>query len=272
MRVDVLSGVNLDVLERRDPVLYGGLSLRELEQKIDSWAEMGTARARQTNSEGEYVGFCHDSLEWAEGMIVNRARGRTTATRSDALEIFPGPIVEVHLSGPRRARRGVAPSLRRRRPRGPAGPRTWAGRLPRCAYLARGANVNRRVDKLRENRAAAARVRPANVRYLPGLASSNAALLVDDERVQVFTDYRYAESARAVEGADFVDAKRDLFQTLSELLSGRIGFEAASLTFERYSPARRRRRAGPRRTGSWRSSESSRTRTSWTRSAVPRTQ
>jgi Xaa-Pro aminopeptidase len=40
---------------------------------------------------------------------------------------------------------------------------------------------------------------PANVRYLSGLSSSNAAVLVDHERVQVFTDYRYAESARAVE-------------------------------------------------------------------------
>ena len=96
--------------------------------------------------------------------------------------------------------------------------------------------MNERVDRLREKLEQPLLVSdPANVRYLSGLASSNAALLVDDERVQVFTDYRYAENARAVEGADFVDAKRDLFQTLSELLSGRIGFEATALTFERYS-------------------------------------
>jgi Xaa-Pro aminopeptidase len=96
--------------------------------------------------------------------------------------------------------------------------------------------VNARVDKLRAQLEEPFLVSdPANVRYLSGLASSNAALLVDQERVQVFTDYRYAESARAVEGAEFVEAKRDLFQTLSELLSGPIGFEASSLTFERYS-------------------------------------
>jgi Xaa-Pro aminopeptidase len=96
--------------------------------------------------------------------------------------------------------------------------------------------VNARVDKLRAKLEQPLLVSdPANVRYLSGLASSNAALLVDEERVQLFTDYRYAESARAVEGAEFVDAKRDLFQTLSELLSGRIGFEASSLSFERYS-------------------------------------
>jgi Xaa-Pro aminopeptidase len=96
--------------------------------------------------------------------------------------------------------------------------------------------VNARVDRLREKLEQPLLVSDAaNIRYLSGLASSNAALLIDDERVQVFTDYRYAESARAVEGAEFVEAKRDLYQTLSELLSGRIGFEGSSLTFERYS-------------------------------------
>jgi Xaa-Pro aminopeptidase len=76
---------------------------------------------------------------------------------------------------------------------------------------------------------------PANIRYLSGFTSSNAALLVEPDRVQLFTDFRYAESARAVEGAEFVEAKRDLYQTLSELLSGRIGFEGTSLTYERYA-------------------------------------
>jgi Xaa-Pro aminopeptidase len=96
--------------------------------------------------------------------------------------------------------------------------------------------VNARVDRLREKLEQPLLVSDAaNVRYLAGLSSSNAALLIDDERVQVFTDYRYAESARAVEGGEFVEAKRDLYQTLSELLSGPIGFEATSLTFERYS-------------------------------------
>jgi Xaa-Pro aminopeptidase len=96
--------------------------------------------------------------------------------------------------------------------------------------------VNARVDKLREKLEQPLLVSDAaNIRYLSGLASSNAALLIDDERVQVFTDYRYAESAGAVEGAELVEAKRDLYQTLSELLSGRIGFEGTSLSFERYS-------------------------------------
>ena len=103
MRVDVLNGVNLDVLERRDPALYGGISLHELEQRIEGWAgELGcTVRCRQTNSEGEYVGWCHDSLDWAEGVIANPgAWTHYSYAIRDALELFPGPLVEVHLSNP----------------------------------------------------------------------------------------------------------------------------------------------------------------------------
>ena len=103
MKVDVLNGVNLDVLERRDPAIYGGVSLRELEQRIDAWAgQMGhTVRCRQTNSEGEYVGFCHDSLGWADGVIANPgAWSHYSYAIHDALELFEGPIVEVHLSNP----------------------------------------------------------------------------------------------------------------------------------------------------------------------------
>jgi 3-dehydroquinate dehydratase II len=103
MRVDVLNGVNLDVLERRDPALYGGLSLRDLEQRVESWAEeLGcTVRCRQTNSEGEYVGWCHEALGWAEALIANPgAWTHYSYAIHDALELFPGPIVEVHLSNP----------------------------------------------------------------------------------------------------------------------------------------------------------------------------
>ncbi len=96
--------------------------------------------------------------------------------------------------------------------------------------------MNDRVDRLREKLEEPLLVSdPANIRYLSGFVSSNAALLVEPERVQLFTDYRYAESARAIEGTEFVEAKRDLYQTLSELLSGRIGFEGTSLAYERYA-------------------------------------
>ena len=44
-----------------------------------------------------------------------------------------------------------------------------------------------------------------NVRYLTGFSSSNAALLVEPERVRLFTDFRYVDAARAVEGVELVE-------------------------------------------------------------------
>ena len=101
MRVAVLNGVNLDVIGRRDPKVYGGLSIRELESRIFEWAMQleVTATCRQTNSEGEYVDWCHDALGWADGVIVNPgAWTHYSYAIRDALELFDVPIVEVHLS------------------------------------------------------------------------------------------------------------------------------------------------------------------------------
>jgi 3-dehydroquinate dehydratase II len=101
VRVIVLNGVNLDVLGRREPELYGGLSLAELESRIYSWAsELGVSVVcRQTNDEGEYVRWCHEALDWAEGVVANPAAWtHYSYAIHDALELFDVPIVEVHLS------------------------------------------------------------------------------------------------------------------------------------------------------------------------------
>ena len=101
MSVAVLNGVNLNMLGRREPEIYGSFTLGELESQIYAWAqELGvTARCRQTNSEGEYVGWCHDALEWASGVIANPgAWSHYSYAIRDALELFDCPVVEVHLS------------------------------------------------------------------------------------------------------------------------------------------------------------------------------
>jgi 3-dehydroquinate dehydratase II len=101
VRVAVLNGVNLDVLHRRDPEVYGGLSLNQLETQIYEWArELELiADCRQTNSEAEYVGWCHDALDWAGGVVVNPgAWSHYSYAIHDALELFTVPVVEVHLS------------------------------------------------------------------------------------------------------------------------------------------------------------------------------
>ena len=70
-----------------------------------------------------------------------------------------------------------------------------------------------------------------NVRYLVGFSSSNAALFVEPERVRLFSDFRYAEAARAVEGVEFVETKRSLVGSLAELLEGTVGFEADAVSY-----------------------------------------
>ena len=97
----MLNGVNLNLLERRDPAVYGGLSLHELEVKIREWGtQLGCdVLCRQTNSEGEYVEWCQELGESANGLVVNPgAWSHYSYAIRDALELASGPVVEVHLS------------------------------------------------------------------------------------------------------------------------------------------------------------------------------
>jgi Xaa-Pro aminopeptidase len=64
-----------------------------------------------------------------------------------------------------------------------------------------------------------------NIRYLCGFDSSNAALLVERDRVRLYTDFRYIDAARAVPDVEVVQSKRSLIGELAETLSGRIAFE-----------------------------------------------
>src|SRR3982751_999600 len=100
MQVLVLNGVNLNVLGRRDPKVYGSVSLNELETRIYEWAhELGiSARCRQTNSEGEFIEWIHDAVD-ADALVVNPgAWTHYSYAIRDALDILDVPIVEVHLS------------------------------------------------------------------------------------------------------------------------------------------------------------------------------
>jgi len=100
-RVAVLHGVNFDILDRRDPEVYGGLSLAQLEQRISGWAhELGLEPIFfQTNHEGEFVEYLHRLPDLADSALVN-AGAWTHYSRAiaDALEVARLPAVEVHLS------------------------------------------------------------------------------------------------------------------------------------------------------------------------------
>ena len=100
-RVEVLHGVNLDTLGRRDPEHYGTITLPELEVRIKRFAyglELEVAFF-QTNHEGEYVERLHRLPEVADAAVLNPgAWVHYSYAIRDALEIAGVPAVEVHLS------------------------------------------------------------------------------------------------------------------------------------------------------------------------------
>ncbi len=100
-RVQVLHGVNFDVLGRRNPDHYGGITLTELEVKIQLAArELGLDLSfSQTNHEGEYCEYLHRAGSSSDGLILNPgAWTHYSYAIRDALELAGLPAVEVHLS------------------------------------------------------------------------------------------------------------------------------------------------------------------------------
>jgi 3-dehydroquinate dehydratase II len=100
-RVEVIHGVNFDVLERRDASLYGGLSLTELEVRIASFGRpMGLeVTFSQTNHEGEFCELLHRAPSMADGLVLNPgAWTHYSYAIRDALDVSGLPAIEVHLS------------------------------------------------------------------------------------------------------------------------------------------------------------------------------
>jgi 3-dehydroquinate dehydratase II len=100
-RVEIMHGVNLDQLGRRDPTHYGGLTLDELEVRISGDArEFGLeVRFFQTNHEGKFVEHLHRLDGLADAIVLNPgAWTHYSYAIRDALELTRLPAVEVHLS------------------------------------------------------------------------------------------------------------------------------------------------------------------------------
>ena len=100
-RVEVMHGVNLDQLGRRDPEHYGRLTLAELERQIsDAAAVLGLeTRFFVSNHEGQFVEHLHLLAGMADGILINPgAWTHYSYAIRDALELTGLPAVEVHLS------------------------------------------------------------------------------------------------------------------------------------------------------------------------------
>jgi 3-dehydroquinate dehydratase II len=100
-RVEVMHGVNLDQLGRRDPALYGALTLTELELRIEGRAQELGLRASffQSNHEGAFIERLHALRDDADAVLLNPGAWTHYAWAiRDALEIASLPAVEIHLS------------------------------------------------------------------------------------------------------------------------------------------------------------------------------
>ena len=99
--------------------------------------------------------------------------------------------------------------------------------------------MRERVDRLRQFLEEPFLVtNPTNVFYLSGFKTSNGALLIDQDSIRLFADFRYAEAARAVEGVEFEETKRALLEDLAGRLSGRIAFEPDDVSYASYETLR----------------------------------
>ena len=98
----LLHGVNLDMLGRRDPAVYGSMTLAELEAFVARHGETHgfTVRSFQTNHEGEFVEKLHQLvIDHADAAIINPgAWTHYSYALHDALELVAAPVAEVHLS------------------------------------------------------------------------------------------------------------------------------------------------------------------------------
>ena len=100
-RIEVMHGVNLDQLGRRDPSQYGALTLAELELQVsETAAELGMkTRFFHTNHEGAFVEHLHRLEDLADAILLNPgAWTHYSYAIRDALELAGLPAVEIHLS------------------------------------------------------------------------------------------------------------------------------------------------------------------------------
>lgn len=100
-RVEILHGVNLNTLGRRDPELYGTFTLAELETRIKRWAtDLGLVPTFfQTNHEGEFCEYLHKLPDLADAAVINAgAWTHYSWAIRDAVEVAGLPFVEVHIS------------------------------------------------------------------------------------------------------------------------------------------------------------------------------
>jgi len=95
----VINGPNLNRLGTREPEIYGRATLADVEAMCGEAAAGRPIRFLQSNYEGDIVGWIHEAIDEAAAIVINPAAlSFTSIAILDALKMFPGPIVEIHIS------------------------------------------------------------------------------------------------------------------------------------------------------------------------------
>lgn len=95
----VLNGPNLNRLGTREPNIYGTTTLAQIESMCRQAAGAEPIEFRQTNSEAEMIGWIHEAIDNGCGIVINPAAfSFTSMAILDALKMFPGPVIELHIS------------------------------------------------------------------------------------------------------------------------------------------------------------------------------
>ena len=101
MKILVLHGPNLNLLGRREPHIYGSMTLAQVNEKLQALArELGAQlEIMQSNHEGDLVDALHKNIDVAAGALLNPA-GLTQfgVSLHDAIKTMPFPVIEVHIS------------------------------------------------------------------------------------------------------------------------------------------------------------------------------
>ena len=100
-RVLILNGPNLNLLGVREPQIYGSTTLAEIEANCRSFAKTAgmTIDFKQSNHEGQLIDWVQDARATMDAIVINPAGYTfTSVSLMDALKMFKGPIVEVHIS------------------------------------------------------------------------------------------------------------------------------------------------------------------------------
>ncbi len=98
-RVLVLQGPNLNLLGTREPEIYGRTTLAEVEAMCREAALGHPVVFRQSNREYELIEWVHEAIDEASGIIINPAAFTfTSMALMDALKMFRGPLIELHIS------------------------------------------------------------------------------------------------------------------------------------------------------------------------------